>query len=83
MTLMIIVFFLTRKCGQFSNDLVKYLTDEKRMKFNSSVNNNRTQIKVLEMKHYLKKSNNLGKYLNTNLKNPIHFRNIRYNYKYS
>ena len=43
------VFFLTRKCGQFSNDLVKMLTEEKRMKSNSSFNNNRTQIKVLEI----------------------------------
>ena len=37
------VFFLTRKCGQFTNDLVKILTEEKRMKSNSSFNNNRTK----------------------------------------
>ena len=49
MTSVIMVFFLTRKCGQFSNDLVKILTEEKRMKSNSSFNNNRTQIKVLEI----------------------------------
>jgi hypothetical protein len=41
--------FTLRSCGQFSNDLVKILTEEKRMKSNSSFNNNRTQIKVLEI----------------------------------
>ena len=50
MTSVIMAFFLfTRKCGQFSNDLVKILTEEKRMKSNSSFNKNRTQIKVLEI----------------------------------
>ena len=49
MTSVIMVFFLTRKCGQFSNDLVTILTEEKRMKSNSSFNNNGTQIKALEI----------------------------------
>ena len=69
---MIIAFFLTRKCGEFSNDLVKILTVEKRMKSNSSFHNNRTQIKVLEI--LFQKSNNLGKNLNTNLYNQIHIK---------
>ena len=56
------VFFLTRKCGQFSNDLLTFLTEEKQMKSNSSFNNSHTQIKVLEIL-FEKKSNNLGKYI--------------------
>jgi len=43
------VFFLTRKCGQFSNDLLKFLTVEKQIKSNSSFNNSHTQLKVLEI----------------------------------
>ena len=49
MTSVTMVVFLTRKCGTFSNDLVTILTEEKRMKSNYSINNNRTQIKVLEI----------------------------------
>ena len=80
MTSVIMFFFLTRKCGQFSNDLVKMLTEEKRMKYNSSFNNNRTQIKVLEIL-FGKKSNNLGKNLNTNLYNQFILSSVKYNYK--
>jgi len=43
------VFFLTRKCGQFLNDLLTFLTEEKQIKSNSSFNNSHTQIKVLEI----------------------------------
>ena len=74
------VFFLTRKYGQFSNDLVKILTEEKRMKSNSSFNNNRTQIKVLEI-FFEKKSNNLGKNFHTNLYNQFILSSVKYNYK--
>ena len=49
MTSVIMVLFLTGKGGQFSNDLVKLLIEEKRMTSNSSFNNNCTQIKVLEI----------------------------------
>ena len=49
MTSVIMVFFLTRKCGQFSNDLLTFLTKEKQMKSNSSFKNSHTQIKVLEI----------------------------------
>ena len=80
MTSVIMGFFLTRKCGQFSNDLVKFLTEEKQMKSNSSFNNNRTQIKVLEIL-FEKNSNNLGKYLNTNVYNQFILISVRYNYK--
>ena len=72
MTSVITVFFLTRKCDQFSNDLLTFLTEEKQMKSNSSFNNSHTQIKVLEIL-FEKKSNNLGKYLNTNLYNRFIF----------
>ena len=80
MTSVIMVFFLTRKYGQFSNDLVKILTEEKRMKSNSSFNNNRTQIKVLEI-FFEKKSNNLGKNFHTNLYNQFILSSVKYNYK--
>ena len=49
MTSVIMVFFLTRKFGQFSNDLLTFVTEEKQIKSNSSFNNSRTQIKVLEI----------------------------------
>ena len=80
MTSVIMVFFLTRKCGKFSNDLLTFLTEEKQMKSNSSFNNSHTQIKVLEIL-FEKKSNNLGKYLNTNLYNRFILRSVTYNYK--
>ena len=80
MTSVITVFFLTRKCGQFINDLLTFLTEEKQMKSNYSFNNSHTQIKVLEIL-FEKKSNNLGKYLNTNLYNRFILRSVRYNYK--
>ena len=60
---------------------MKGLTEEKRMKFNPSFNNNRTQIKVLEIL-VEKKSNNLGKNLNTNVYNQFSLRSVKYNYKY-
>ena len=69
MTSVIMVFLLTRKCGQFSNDLLTFLTKEKQMKYNSSFNNSHTQIKVLEIFFEKKTKNNLGKYVNTNLYN--------------
>ena len=80
MTSVITAFVLTRKCGQFSNDLLTFLTEEKQMKSNSSFNNSHTQIKVLEML-FEKKSNNLWKYLNTNLYNRLILRSVTYNYK--
>ena len=80
MTSVIMVFFLTRKCGKFSNDLLTFLTEEKQMISNSSFNNSHTQIKVLEIL-FEKKSNNLGKYLNTNLYNRFILRSVTYNYK--
>ena len=49
MTSVIMVFFLTRKFGQFSNDLLTFVTEEKQIKSNSSFNNSRTKIKVLEI----------------------------------
>ena len=80
MTSVIMVFFVTRECAQFSNDLLTFLTEEKQMKSNSSFNNSHTQIKVLEIL-FEKKSNNLGKYLNTNLYNRFILRSVTYNYK--
>jgi len=49
MSSVIMGFLLTGKCGQFSNNPVNVLTEEKRMKYNSSFNNNHTQIKVPEI----------------------------------
>ena len=80
MTSVIMVFFLTRKCGQFSNDLLTFLTEEKQMKSNSSFNNSHTQIKVLEIL-FEKKSNTLGKYVNTNIYNRFILHSVTYNYK--
>ena len=74
------VFFLTRKCGQFSNDIVNILTEEKRIKSNSSFNNNRTQINVLEIL-FENKSNNLRKNLNTNLYNQFILSSVKNTYK--
>ena len=78
MTSVIMVFFLTRKCGPFSNDLLNFFTEEKKSNF--SFNNSHTQIKVLEIL-FGKKSKNLGKYLNTNLYNRFILRSVTYNYK--
>jgi len=49
MNSVIIVFFLTGKCNQFSNDPVTFWIGEKRKKSNSSFNNNHTQTKVPEI----------------------------------
>ena len=81
MTSVIMVFFLTRKCGQFSNDLLTFLTKEMQMKCNSSFNNSHTQIKVLEIVFLKKPKNNLGKYVTTNLYNRFILRSVTYNYK--
>ena len=74
------VFFLTRKCGKFSNDLLTFVTEEMQMKSNSSFSNSHTHIKVLEIL-FEKKSNNLGKYLNKNVYNRFILRSVTYNYK--
>ena len=71
MTSVIMVLFFTRKCGQFSNDLLKFLTEEKQIKSNFSFNNSHTQIKVHEILFEKKNQNNIGKYLNTNLHNRL------------
>ena len=76
------IFVTTRmlQTAAIPSDLVTILTEENRMKSNSSFNNNRTQIKVLEIL-FENKSNNLGKNLNTNLYNQFISSSVKYNYK--